>query len=71
MLSSVACMWGMFGPSTRLLLINVTPLRVRMFCRDSIYRGHLFQQTNDDLDALNEVSNCGVEGGIWEKPNIK
>lgn len=31
---------------------------------------HSFQQTNAVLAALNEVCNCGVEGGIWEKPNI-
>ena len=31
---------------------------------------HSLQQTNVVLEALAETCNCGVEAGIWEKPNI-
>ena len=31
---------------------------------------HSLQQTNAVLEALAETCNCGVEAGIWEKPNI-
>ena len=31
---------------------------------------HSLQQVNDVLAALSETCNCGVEAGIWEKPNI-
>lgn len=31
---------------------------------------HSLQQANAVLSALEKVCNCGVEAGIWEKPNI-